>query len=301
MMTPAQSRRFAVLQMLLCGLLWSIAGLFIKKIDCHPMVIAGARAVFACLVVWVFLRLRGIPVVVTRQVVVSALFWSGTFITFVSANKLTTAANTIVLHYTSPIFILLIMRLLYQQSIRLVDGVTVATTLFGISLFFVGELAFGSLVGNLLALCSGLFMASSFIAIRQSARSERMCGVLFGHAITAAVGLPFVFFTDNHITGEAVGCLLVLGVVQSGLPYILLSNAVEHCSPLVCSLLSAVEPLLNPVWVAVFLGERPGPMALAGGSVVIGSILVNMICNHRAQIRGQGPEASEGREAARAK
>jgi len=292
-MTPEQSRRFAVLQMLLCGLLWSIAGLFIKKIDCHPMVIAGGRAAFACLVVRLFLLFRGIPVVITRQVVWSGLFWSGSFITFVSANKLTTAANTIVLHYTSPIFILLIMRLLYKQPIRLADGVTVATTLFGISLFFVGELALGGLFGNLLALCSGVFMAASFIAIRQSAGSERMCGVLLGHAITAAIGLPFVFFTENHITGEAVGFLLILGVVQSGLPYILLSNAVEHCSPLVCSLLSAVEPLFSPVWVALFLGERPGSMAIVGGVVVITSILANMICSHRAQIRGQEPKDRE--------
>ncbi|HPY90811.1 MAG TPA: DMT family transporter, partial [Lentisphaeria bacterium] len=86
---------------------------------------------------------------------------------------------------------------------------------------------------------------------------------------------------------------LILGVVQSGLPYILLSNAVEHCSPLVCSLLSAVEPLFSPVWVALFIGERPGPLAIVGGVVVITSILANMICSHRAQIRGQEPEGQE--------
>lgn len=288
-MTPVSSRRLAVLQMLLCGLLWSIAGLFIKKIDCHPMAIAGARAAFACLVVRGYLWYRGVPVVLTRQVVLSALFWAGTFMTFVGANKLTTAANTVVLHYTSPVFILLIMRGLYGQPVRLADAVTVGATLSGISLFFVGELALGSLVGNLLALCSGVFMASSFIAIRQSARAERMCGVLFGHAITAVAGLPFLFFTDNHLTLEAGGYLLLLGVVQSGIPYILLSSAVEQCSPLACSLLSAVEPLMNPVWVAVFLGERPGALAAMGGVVVIGSILANMILGHRAQIRGQSP------------
>lgn len=282
-MTEAKTRRLAILQMLLCGLLWSIGGLFIKKVACHPLAIAGGRAVFASFVIWLFLRCRGVSLTFNRRIALSSIFWSGTFITFVVANKLTTAANTVILHYTSPIFVLLIMRLFFRQPILLLDAFTVTLTLFGISLFFVGDLAFGSLLGNVIALCSGLLIACSFVSLRGSASVERMCGVFFGHLITAIVGLPFFFIGENQLTMSALGYLFILGAVQSAFPSILLSRAAEHCSPLICSLLSAIEPLMNPVWVALFIGERPGPLAIVGGIVVVGAILGNMVAKQKQE------------------
>ena len=144
-----------------------------------------------------------------------------------------------------------------------------AATVGGISLFFVEKLDAGRLWGNLVACLSGLTMACMFLSVQRADASERMSGLLLGHLLTAAVGIPFLFFTPNRLDGAAVGILAILGVVQLGVPYILFGLASEHCPPLACSLIAAVEPLLNPVWVALFDGEKPGALSLLGGAVVV--------------------------------
>ena len=99
-----------------------------------------------------------------------------------------------------------------------------------------------------------------------------MSGILLGHLFTAAAGIPFMFVFDTPVTAPAVLSILALGVVQLGIPYVLYGIAVKDCPALMCSLLGAIEPLLNPVWVFLFTGERPGVFALAGGVIVIVTI-----------------------------
>ena len=147
-------------------------------------------------------------------------------------------------------------------------------TLGGISLFFFDSLDAGKLVGNLLGITAGAFMGGMFVAVGNTKGEEKMSGILFGHVFCAAVGLPFAAFTENMWSLTGIGILALLGVVQLGIPYILYALASKRCSTVTCSVLAAIEPLLNPVWVFIFDGEAPGLWALIGGVVVVATITV---------------------------
>ena len=156
--------RISVIEMLVCSFLWSIAGIFIKLIDWHPFVIAGFRSLIAAATVLVFMKIRKNRIVFSKNVFKSMIFLSFTFIAFVTANKLTTAANAIVLQFTAPVFILIFSALFKKQKLKGSDIAVVGCTLFGIMLFFFDSLDYGNMIGNLVGLLSGLLMGSMFIS-----------------------------------------------------------------------------------------------------------------------------------------
>ncbi|MEG0145943.1 MAG: DMT family transporter, partial [Clostridia bacterium] len=183
--------------------------------------------------------------------------------------------------------------LFLKERFTRADVLVVIATFLGIALFFFDQLEGGALLGNLIAVGAGLSMACMFLAVKKTQASERMSGMLAGHLLTALIGIPFLMFTENQLDGQAIGFLALLGVVQLGIPYILYGLAAEYCPPLACSLIAAIEPLLNPVWVAIFDGETPGMFALIGGVIVVCSITLWCVWKER-QARSQlGREAAQ--------
>jgi drug/metabolite transporter (DMT)-like permease len=288
----------AIAQMLLCASLWSTGGIFIKLIPWNPMAIAGWRSLIAAGVVVFYLRRGRVPVRFTRGSLSHGVWTCLTFLAFVAANKLTTAANAIVLQFTAPIFLMVFSALLLHEKLRRADVAAVTCTLGGISLFFLDQLQPGYLLGNCIAIAAGACMGAMYLCIGQSDAPARMGGMLLGHLFTAAVGVPFTFFTPAPLSVPAVGSLATLGVVQLGIPYILLILSSENCPPLACSLLGAMEPLLNPVWVFLFDGEAPGPFALVGGAAVVASVTAWCIWQNRhpAPAAGTGGARPAGKE-----
>lgn len=264
-----QSRNIGICQMVVCAVLWSIAGVFIGLLDMNGFVIAGGRSLFAALTVLAYMALTKQKIIFSRDTLVSGILLCGDFICFVVANKYTTAANAIVLQYTAPIFILIFSFLFLHKKPRALDVVTVLLTLGGISLFFFDSLDAGKLVGNLLGITAGAFMGGMFVAVGNTKGEEKMSSILFGHVFCAAVGLPFAAFTENTWSLTGIGILALLGVVQLGIPYILYALASKRCSTVTCSVLAAIEPLLNPVWVALTGGGVPGTFALVGGAFLV--------------------------------
>ncbi len=262
----------AIMQMLLCATLWSIAGIFIKLTPWNPFTIAGFRSAIAALVVLVYLKASKTPFKFGKQAVINGALMSMTFLAFVVSNKLTTAANAIVLQFTAPVFLMLYSSILFKERFRRADGLAVLFTLAGIALFFFDQLQPGFILGNCVAILAGASMGGMYLSVGRADEETKMGGMLLGHLFTAVVGIPFAFFTDTPISITPVLCVLALGVVQLGIPYILLVLSSKNCPPLACSLLGAVEPLLNPVWVFLFDGEAPGIFALVGGVVVIVSV-----------------------------
>ena len=152
--------------------------------------------------------------------------------------------------------------------------------------FFADGLNAGNTAGNLIALASGLTFGLYYISLGECSAQERMNAVLIGNVLTFLVGLPFVFMTDlENITLQSSLYIVILGVFQLGIPYVLLAHGSGWCPPLVCSLLGAVEPLLNPVWVAIFDGETPGLLALFGAVIVIVTITVWCIHNGKEEAK----------------
>lgn len=275
-------KRIGELQMLACAIMWSISGIMIKYIDWSPLAIAGGRSLISAGVVIVFMLATRMKPVVNRNVIWAGVALFGCVTCFVTANKMTTAANAIVLQYIAPAFVLIISALFLKHKLKKMEVAIVVSTFLGIILFFVDEIDFGGMLGNFAAICSGLFMAIMFVFNGKLSLEARMTGILIAHILTAVVGIPIGFATyDTVITTLDIVLILILGVVQLGIPYVLYALAASKISPLSCSLIGMIEPLLNPIWVAVFYGEVPGIFALVGGIVVITSVVTYNIWDEK--------------------
>ena len=270
------AKKTGILQMLICAAMWSIGGIFIKQINWNPFVIAGWRSLIAAVTVLIFVKLAGIKLHFTGRSALNGLCMCVTFFAFVGANKLTTAANSIVLQFTAPIFLMVYGAVFFGKKFRRADIFAALFTLLGIALFFLDRLESGYILGNFVAIGAGAAMGSMYLFLGSGEESDRISGMLLGHFFTAVVGIPFMFFTDNPVAGSDILNIFILGIFQLGIPYILYVLSTRSCPPLACSLLGAVEPLLNPVWVALFDGETPGLFALFGALVVI--ITVTLWC-----------------------
>ena len=157
---------------------------------------------------------------------------------------------------------------------RKADLLVVIFTLFGIALFFFDQLQPGYILGNFVAIAAGMFMAGMFMAVGDLEGEMRFSAIMIGQFLTFLIGLPSIIITKPEFTLTATAGIIILGVFQLGIAYILYVKSTKYCPPLACSLLGAVEPLLNPVWVLIFYGEKPGVFALIGGVVVIVTITV---------------------------
>jgi len=275
------SQRRSMFMMFLVTLMWSTSGLLIKFLPWNPMVIAGCRSLIAGLVMFFYIRLSGHKVVANKTSVPCGMLMCAMFFSYNIANKLTTSANAIVLQQTAPIFVLLYGIIFRRQRPRKLDLLTVALTLCGISLFFLDELSAGGLLGNLVAILAGFFVACQFVVQCNAEENTCLSGVLFSHIFTALVGMPMMLVFPPVFTFETVGAILALGVVQLGIPYVLFGLYAHHCTALSVSLISIAEAVFNPIWVALALGEIPSPIALLGALVVLFSVIFWSVMSSR--------------------
>lgn len=277
------SQKRAMLLMCLCAFLWSIGGLFIKLLPWNAAAICGVRSGISALIILLYMAKMKYRLTLKNPMVwLAGLGLMGTMLLFVSANKLTTSANAIVLQSTAPLYIMVISALFFRAHYSRREYVLVAITMGGIALFFLDQLTPGGLLGNVLALLSGLTMALMYTASgRLPDDDSSMSALVVGHTAAALAGMPFLFLTQVEISPLTVSAILILGVFQLGIPYILYAIAVRRCSPLSCSLIGMIEPLFNPVWVLLVLGEKPGFFALIGGIIVLGTVTLWSVANAR--------------------
>ncbi len=277
------SQKRAMLLMCLCAFLWSIGGLFIKLLPWNAAAICGVRSGISALIILLYMAKMKYRLTLKNPMVwLAGLGLMGTMLLFVSANKLTTSANAIVLQSTAPLYIMVISALFFRAHYSRREYVLVAITMGGIALFFLDQLTPGGLLGNVLALLSGLTMALMYTASgRLPDDDSSMSALVVGHTAAALAGMPFLFLTQVEISSLTVSAILILGVFQLGIPYILYAIAVRRCSPLSCSLIGMIEPLFNPVWVLLVLGEKPGFFALIGGIIVLSAVTLWSVGNIR--------------------
>lgn len=260
--------------MLICAALWSSAGILIKLLPWNGFAVASIRSLIAGITILIYALATGRKITLNRKTLLAGLLTAGVYTCFACANKLTTAANAIVLQFTCPVFIVILSAVFLKKKMRLRDIVTVILTLGGIALVFLDKLGGGYLLGNLVAILAGLLMAGMYVSVGEMEENDRFSTIILGQFLTFLIGLPFVIATKPAITAVTVLSILALGIFQLGISYILYIYASINCPPLACCLLGGLEPLLNPVWVMLFDGETPGPLALIGGIIVIITITV---------------------------
>lgn len=274
------TRRRAIFYLITTAILWSLGGLFIKLIDWNPMAIAGARSGVAAIVMMAYLRrpIKGFG----RNKVLGALAYASLVFLFVSANKLTTSANAILLQFTAPIWVALFSKWFLKEKVRKSDWLTIIIVMLGMILFFVGDINSGNNVGNFLAVLSGVAMAAVVISLKRQDQGSPVEMTLLGNILTFLIALPFFFISRPSL--ETILALLFLGVFQLGISYILYAISVKHVSALEAILIPILEPLLNPLWVFLVTKEAPGDYALIGGIIVIVAIVIRSYYQHKKGI-----------------
>ena len=265
------ARRTGTLCVFLAAVLYSIGGLCIKIIPWGGMAINGARAAIALIVVGAYLAIIRHPLRMDRWVALGAVCVFGTNALFSVANKMTTAANVIVLQYTTPIFVILATALFWRKRPDKLDITACAVVFGGIVFFFLDSLEMGGGAGNALAILSGISYAGVFL-MNEMPGSDPISSVFWGNVLSAATGLPFVL-GEPALRAPALASVIVLGVFQVALGYILLTIGLKTTPPVTASLVSGIEPVLNPILVAMFYHETIGPFALIGAVVVIGGVV----------------------------
>ena len=260
-------QRTGVLCVFLAAVLYSIGGLCIKVIPWNGISINGGRTAIALVVIGIYLAAIRHPPKVNRWVLFGSLCVFGTNILYAVANKLTTAANTIVLQFTAPIFVIVFTLLFWKKRPRRLDVAACAVVFGGVLFFFLDSLEMGGGLGNVLALLSGVTYAGVFL-LNDMPDSDAISSVFWGDLLSALTGLPFLL-QETEITSTAILSLVVLGVFQVALAYILLTIGLKTTPPVMASLVSGIEPVLNPILVAVFYQEYMGPFALVGAAIVI--------------------------------
>jgi len=266
-----KQRYIGLLCVFAAAVLFSIGGLFIKSVPWSSMAINGGRSTISVIVIGTYLLLTKHKLRFNLPIFLGALSAASTSLLFTFANKLTTAANAIVLQFTAPVFIIILMWAIFKEKPKKLDVITCIAVLAGIVCFFVDSLSAGGMLGNILATISGVSYAGVFM-MNSSKRGDPVSSAFFGHLTGALIGLPFVF-AETEFTLSAVSCVVILGVFQLGTAYILLSEGIKYTPPVAASLIAGIEPILNPIWVAIFNGEMITALSLVGAVIVLGSII----------------------------
>ena len=268
----------------LSAVCFSIGGLFMKYVPWNGLAINSARNIFSVLVLALFFRLSRHRLRINRTVLIGALAITGTNILYCIANKLTTAGNTIILQFTAPIWVMIFTSLLFKKRPTRLDIIAAVFVFGGVICFFVDSLSSGHTLGDVLALLSGVFYSGVFM-LNSNEDSDSLSSVLLGMMLNVLTGLPFLI-AEKPLAAEAKvwAAILVLGIVQLGLAYVFLTKGLERTPAVPASLISGIEPVLNPLLVAIFYGEMLTPLSLVGSAIVFISVLsYNLIRLRRAE------------------
>jgi len=272
------------------ALLWSTGGLFIKWTKLSGLELSFFRSFFAFFTVALFTRREGFGINLFSAA--GAVLYSVLLILFVLATKETTAANAIFLQYTAPVYLLIFEPLFYREKFRLRDLTTVVVCIGGMALFFVGQLRPQDVTGNILALASGFCFALYFLLLRHPRARDvnRASSVIYGNLLAVLLTAPWGMAAVQGINSHDLLSVIYLGVIQIGVAYTFFTIAMARgVRSLDAGIMGYIEPVLNPVWVFLVLGERPSQWALLGGGIIIVAVVVHMLADAREKRQAAAP------------
>ena len=278
----------------LAAVLFSTSGLLIKIISVPSLPLLGVRGAFAALAIALYMA-RPFSRSARRQASTGPrlnIRWSlpmlggaialvGAQAFFIIAVRETTAANAIFLQYTAPVFVAFFGIRYLREPVGKLDWLALAAISVGLLCFYGDGLTTDGAAGNFYGLLAGLTFAWFLLFMRKQKDTSTIETVLLGNILSALLGLPFL--------GEAAPSaadwsgMLFLGIFQIGLPSILIAIAIKELTAVEAILIQTLEPVLNPVWVLLFIGEMPTPLALLGGAIVVGAVTLRSILSTRTQ------------------
>jgi drug/metabolite transporter (DMT)-like permease len=262
-----RTQGIAIAAVAVCALLWSTGGLFIKIVSWNPLALAGMRSLIGGAVILIYLRKPRITWSFAQ--LAGAVCYAGCMIGFVVANKLTTAANAILLQYTAPLYAAVLGWIFLKEKASALDWATIVVVIGGMALFFMDKLSAGNMAGNV-----------SFRAQKDGSSLE---SILLSHAIVFLISIPFLWGPGPSLAGW--GGIAFLGIFQIGISSLFLTFGVRHVTALQSLLIAVLEPIFNPLWVFLVLKEAPSPRALIGGAVILVAVTVRSVLSLRQAVR----------------
>lgn len=265
-------RRVGILYIVLAAVLWSTGGIGIKWVVDPPLKVTFYRSVFAAITLFFVVRrdVFGRRWTSTPVFATAIISYAACLTTFVTATKWTTAANAIFIQYSGVIWVMLLAPFVLAERMTKRDAIAITVALAGMALFFVGKFEARGMAGNGMAVLSSIFFATLVLALRREPNASR-AAVTWGNVLLALVLLPFVA-DDLALSAKSFFALLFLGVFQIGFAYAAFVKGLRYVSATQASLTGMIEPVANPIWVALFLGEFPSIFAIIGGGIVLAAI-----------------------------
>ncbi len=310
MLLPHAERR-ASIAVLVAALLWSTGGLFIKEVTLDAWGVSFWRSSFAAITISIIYYFRTHPSRSRGQglvsfeirdwfspfVLLSALCYALLLVLFVIATKLTTSANAIFLQYTAPIYVLFIEPLLAKTKMKRADFATVAISTAAMALFFIGKFEPRGVLGNIAALASGVAFATYALILKHERATEqsRWQIVIVGHIMIASA-MALVALTGNtdiSVSSRDLSRLLYLGIIQIGIAYAFFTYGISHVRAIDATLIAMVEPVLNPVWVFLGIGERPANFALIGGLIILSLAIIRTVRGSKETVELEAVRSGE--------
>ncbi len=273
-----------IIAVLAAALLWSTGGILVKLITLTPMQISFSRCFFASLVFLVLFRKK--LLLVNWFTFLNAFFYAALLTLYVIATKTTTAANAIFLQYTAPIYVLLFEPLINKTKYEKLNIITISVCVVGMFLFFTGKLSPGDLEGNLLALLSGVTFAAFLLGMRKNDHKYQFSSIFYGNIIVVIFLFPSMFEIQSISTSD-FSMLAFLGIFQIGIAYAIFSYGLKRIYAVEASLISMIEPVLNPVWVLIWYSEIPSFFAIIGGIIILVAIASRTIISGSPALRAR--------------
>ena len=258
-----------IIAVLIAAILWSTGGILIKLVNLHPLQITFFRAIFAASVFAIAFRKQAF--IFNGMTFVNGLFYAAILILFVMATKLTTAANAIFLQYTAPIYVLIFEPLINKTEFKKINLFTILACFGGMTLFFMGELSFNHYNGNIIALLSGIAFAAFLIGMKNNKHEYQFSTIFYGNIFIILFSIPSVMNLQT-LTLRDFTMVAFLGIFQIGIAYAIFTYGLKRVFAIEASLISMIEPALNPVWVVLWYGEVPSFFAIIGGIIIISAI-----------------------------
>jgi drug/metabolite transporter, DME family len=283
-MKQLQDHQKGIIAVLAAALLWSTGGILVKLVTLTPMQISFSRCLFASLVFLILFSKK--LLLVNWFTFLNAFFYAALLTLYVVATKMTTAANAIFLQYTAPIYVLLLEPVLNKTRYEKLNIITISVCFVGMILFFTGKLSQGDLEGNILALLSGATFAAFLLGMRKNDHKYQYSSIFYGNVIVVLVLLPSMFELKG-ISLPDFSMLAFLGIFQIGVAYAIFSYGLKRVFAVEASLLSMIEPVLNPVWVLIWYGEVPSFYAAIGGMIILLAISARTIISGSPALRAR--------------
>lgn len=255
------------MQLALTAVLWGLAGVCVKSIEWSSMSLMAARSIISLLMIFIYKRT--LKVRFTKTNLLGALMMSATGILYVESIKLTTAGTAIVLQYIAPILVFLFSVVFQHRKAKLSEILITAAVFGGCVISFADSLDPTKIAGNLLGLASGITFAGQIIVMNSNDSDSDDC-LLISNGISFLFCLPFLF-ADSHLVFDAknIVWVLILGIFQYGLANILFSIGIKKVEKIEASLILTIEPIFNPIPVAILGIEKMGVLAIVGSAIVI--------------------------------